>query len=198
MKLLTLEKSFRAVLRAHYPQDPGLADQVTLYGMQWCTRDPATKLPIEADARAAFKAYDDLKAAIIDGRVRLHGCLDGQPCGDISTADIPAPARIDIFGNMLDVRPGRTYHNVCCYHDDVAALAGLPIEVAPSVPEPADPMEAARALIVSDCGLIRGEIYAKVRPIGLKAFNILWRKHASPQQKAQGRRKPPRASTPAP
>jgi hypothetical protein len=196
MKLLTLEKSFRAVFRVHYPQDPGLADQVTLHGMQWCARDPATGLPIEEAARAAHEAYDLLKAAIIDSRVRLHGCLDGHPCGDISPADITTPARIIIFGNVLEAGPGRTYRNVNCYADDIAALIKRlhPAAAIPAVTNDETPNEAVIRLIVAhhDSDRSKDDICEDARAIPgflISTFPSLWKQYASRYQKRQGRRR---------
>jgi hypothetical protein len=196
MKLLTLEKSFRAVLRAHYPQNPDLADYVTLRDMQQCPRDPATGLPIGEEARAAFKASDDLKAAIIDGRIRLHGCLAGQLCGDISPAEITIPGRINEWECTLHVRQGRTYHDVCCSVDDIAALIGniaAPSGVTKDKPAALSPTEACRALIEAhhSSNRSKSEIENDARAIPefpISTFDSMWRDYASPYQKRPGAR----------
>ncbi|TYL83611.1 hypothetical protein [Bradyrhizobium cytisi] len=158
MKLLTLENSFREVLRAHYPQAPQLADHVTQAHMQASFPEPRS--PAE---QAAHEASDILKAAIIDGRIRLRGCLPGNLCGDISPAEITTPGRISVFGNELHVRQGRTYHDVCCYADDVSAVVGMPTSESPKHwKNPTDEMVRVK---------VRGA-YSEEKAAGRRAPNI--------------------------
>ena len=158
MKLLTLEKSFRAVLRAHYPQAPHLADRVTLHAMRASFAEPRS--PAE---QAAHEAYDMLKEAIIDRKIRMHGCLAGQLCGDISPAEITIPGRIDVFGNTLHVRQGRTYHDVSCAADDIAALIGAPATPATKSWKTPSP-DMIRAKI--------REVYSEAKAAGERVPNI--------------------------
>jgi hypothetical protein len=196
MKLLTLEKSFRAVLRAQYTQDPDLADYVTLLDMQQCWRDPATGLPISEAARAVLKASEDLKAAIIDDRIKLYGCLAGQQCGYISPAEITIPGRINEWESSLHVRQGRTYYDVCCSADDIAALIGETVAPSPVVTKDKpvmSPTEAVIVLIVAhkDSDRSKHEIESDARLIHgfpRSTFDSLWKDYASPHQKRPGAR----------
>jgi hypothetical protein len=192
MKLLTLENSFRAVLRAYYPKAPHLANMVTQHAMQASFAEPRS--PAE---QAAHEAMDMLKAAIIDGRVRLHGSLAGQLCGDISPAEITIPGRINAFGNTLHVRQGRTYQDVTCVADDIAALisrmAAAPLGVTKDRPAALSPTEACRALIEAhkDSDRRKKEIESDARAIpGFppSTFDSMWKAYASSYQKRQGRR----------
>lgn len=158
MKLLTLEKSFREVLRAHYPQAPQLADTVTQGAMQASFSEPRS--PAE---QAAHKAMDILKAAILDGRISLHGCLPGELCGDISPAEITTPGRISVFENELHVRQGRTYHDVCCYADDVLTVVGIPTSEPPKHwKNPTDEMVRIKLR----------DVYSEEKDAGRRAPNI--------------------------
>jgi hypothetical protein len=159
MKPLTLEESFRAVLRAHHhPQAPYLADKVTLHAMRASFAEPRS--PAE---QAAHEAYDMLMAAIIDGRVKLHGCLAGQLCGDISPAEITIPGHISVWEGSLHVRQGRTYYDVCCSAEDIAALIGTP-SPAPREPwkNPTDEMVRVKLR----------DAYSEAKAAGERAPNI--------------------------
>jgi hypothetical protein len=177
-------------LRAHYPQAPHLADMVTLQAMQASFAEPRS--PAE---QAAHEAMDMLKAAIIDGTIPLHGCLPGELCGDIGPAEITIPGRIDVFGNTLHVRQGRTYHDVTCAVADIAALVDrvTAAPIAKDRPAAVSPEEACRALIEahknSDRLKTEIEIQARSIPGFLRStFDSMWRDYASPYQKRQGRR----------
>jgi hypothetical protein len=147
MSWITLERAFRAVLRAHYPQAPHLADRVTLQAMRASFAEPRSP-----EEQAAHEADAMLKAAIIDGRIRLQGCLAAQVCGAISTAEVTTPGRISVFENTLHVRQGRTYHDVSCAAEDIAALIGNnPAEEesngTPVLAPPTSPMGRAQRAI---------------------------------------------------
>jgi hypothetical protein len=188
---MRLESAFRALLLARYPQAPHVAAMVTLHAMQASFPEPRS--PAE---QAAHEAYDMLKAAILDGRIALEGCLDGHLCGPIGAAEITTSAQINVFGSTVHIRHGRTYHDVFCSDDVVAALIDQPLldAVALSgkrVYVPA--VEACGDLIVKNRHLSKGKIWelAEVQLPGIKPgeLDFAWDRYATEDQKRGGRRK---------
>lgn len=197
MKRITLENAFRTVFRLRWPQDPALADQVTLFGMTHCPRDPATQLPIDPAARAAYEAYDLVKAAIVAGAVNgLHGCLPGQLCGDIGPGEITARATFDLFANTLYVAPGRTYHSVCCSASDIEALIGTAAATSGVTKDRpvTSRVEACRPLIEAPGAstMRRADILTRAQNeipgLLVKEFDAAWEMYASAYQKRPGAR----------
>lgn len=190
---MRLERAFREVLREHYPQAPHLADMVTLEAMQASFAKPRS--PAE---QAAHEAQDMLKAAIIDGRIALEGCLDGHLCGPIGAAEITTSAQINVFGSTVHIRHGRTYHDVCCSDEAVAALisrmAAAPVPADPKDRPPAlSPDDAVIALIVAhkDSDRLKEDIKSDARKIPdfqITNFESLWKDYASEYQKRPGAR----------
>jgi hypothetical protein len=190
MSWITLKSAFQEVLRAHYPQAPHLADIVTQHMMRASFAEPRSP-----EEQAAHEADDMLKAAIIDGRIRLQGCLAGHLCGDISRAEMTIPGRIDVLGNTLHVRQGRTYQDVCCSADNIKALISRMAAAPRGVTKdrPLSPTEAVIALIVAhkDSDRPKHEIESEARAIPgfpISNFDSLWKEYASPYQKRPGAR----------
>jgi hypothetical protein len=188
MKRITLENAFRQILRAHYPEAARWADMVDQHAMRASFAEPRS--PAE---KAAHEASDLLKAAIIDGSVPLHGCLPGEICGDIGPGEITTPARIDIFGNTLHVRQGRTYRDVACAADDITALIARTVATpsAKDTAPPTDPAATCRALIEEhhDSDRSKDDIREQARAIPgfpISTFDSLWKDYASPHQKRPG------------
>jgi hypothetical protein len=136
MKMVVLLiEAFRAVLRAHYPSRPALADEIQ--DAEWFRPpfDGSVRPPEEV--QAARDACAALRDAIAGQQVRLRGRREDRDYSeDIDPTDIARSNDIWIFQNALDrwqqttqvsqYRQLPKYLNVHCYAEDIAAMIGMP------------------------------------------------------------------------
>jgi nucleoid DNA-binding protein len=157
-RTVTLVEAFRRILRAQYPERPGLADEIKSYA--WLYFDPNRRVvdPYYVDVGGErfwrgevrpgegredeVKAFKDAHRWLEEfvrqehGKFRLRGVLDPRkPLDDIDPADV-RDSRPHVFDGKLRVFDGnkhvKTYYRVHCYEIDVdRCVAELRSEAKP-------------------------------------------------------------------
>lgn len=123
MKLMSLPEAFRVILRHYYPQWPDLAGEIkSRLWFHYVVDTPAEHVT------AAKFAVNLIRSAIIDGRLRLKGFLNGDP-QDIDAMRI-IQGELDVHRGTLDIKNGfhttRSYSNIHCHEDEIRPLLREP------------------------------------------------------------------------
>jgi hypothetical protein len=125
----TPAEAFRLILRARYPDDPALPDEITSYGWFHRQHNRAEREP-EADkavTQAADAAIKELCKNVRDCSLRLRGILRKDAPPDLIDAAEQQIGDLDVFDALLDCdRGARIYSNVHCIKADVDRITGEP------------------------------------------------------------------------
>jgi hypothetical protein len=132
LRTVALVEAFRRILRATYPERPGLADEIKSYA--WLYFDPNRRCvdPDRGEERAGEGREDEVNAfneahrrleEIVKRGKGLRGTLNpSKPLEDIDPVDA-RDSKPNVFAGKLDVFLGnkviKTYYRVVCYETDL-------------------------------------------------------------------------------
>jgi hypothetical protein len=123
---ITPADAFRHFLRADYPQEPHLPDEITGYSWfafrrhrssEFCERSQMHDAIVLALAKRAMKK---LRENVRDGMIRLQGTLDPKIAPTLIKKSEQLEGDLDVFKRRLEVGP-RVYSEVLCLKADVVA-----------------------------------------------------------------------------